>query len=834
MLRFACDCIVLKRIAIMSLENTNLNIINGEEPTGLISFLQPTSNPGALGSFGDFTLIRMLGSGASSLVFESYDPQLKRRVVLKVMRPELARKEDHQKRFLREARAVAAITSDYCIPIHQIGEHNGLPYIEMPLLAGETLQDRLQRDRRLPSNLSVEIIRQVVLGLQDAHAQGMVHRDIKPANIWLEAAEESHSDFKRVRILDFGLAREQQQVELKSMVTVMGGVIGTPHFMSPEQAEGKPLDQRSDIFSLGIMWYAMLTGRLPFLGDSMAAVLLGITIQPHKPVRDFVPDAPGLICDLIDWMLSKMPEHRPHDAGEILASIDELTSSVETLTSKADSSIIRPATRSISAKSEQESFSSRSRQLNTPTRLKWPTTELPILANNQFSNEHVKSNRRLFRLLAWLMLMCVIAVGLIVYAGMSYRPLAAVVPIHEEKARIPVGLLYARSGTMKISEESVEMATLLAIEEINAQGGIHGVLLEPVLGLGIDSTPQSYAKAAERMIQEREVVALFGCWTSASRKSVLPVLRQHNALLFYPVQYEGLEQSEHVVYLGPTANQQLFPALDYLIDKTKAKTVALIGSDYVYPRAANEVLKDELKARGEKSLNVVAEHYRPLGDKEWDKVVADLIEKKPDVIINSINGTSAFAFYEALRREEAFSSMKRIPILSVSLTQNELQLLPPEMIVGDYLAGGYFAALTTDASRSFNDKIQKRSEGHIQATDMMAAAYTGVHLWAAAARKSPSLNSSELVLQLRKQSFDAPTGNIRIDENTLHLWQPARVAQFRMNETKKTTEVSIVHSVTEGIVPRPFPSTRTPAQWNRFLGELYRKWDGDWAEPIKK
>ena len=821
----------------MSLESTNLNILESEEPSGISSFLKPTNYPGAIGSFGEFTLIRMLGSGASSLVFESYDPQLKRRVVLKIMRPELARKEDHQKRFLREARAVAAITSDYTIPIHQISEHNGLPYLEMPLLAGETLQDRLQRDRRIPLNLSIEIIRQVVLGLQDAHAQGMVHRDIKPANIWLEAAEESNSDFKRVRILDFGLAREHRQLEVKSMVTVMGGVIGTPHFMSPEQAEGKQLDQRSDIFSLGIMWYAMLTGRLPFLGDSMPAVLLGITSQPHKPIREYVPDAPGLVCDLIDWMLSKSPAHRPNDAGEILASIDELRGSLETLTSFDDSSIIRTGLRSLSPKSDRALLAQRSRSQRgfaSPTAPKWPTTEFPNAASDALVKEHAKSNRRLFRLLSVFMLTCVVVVGLIVYAGSLYRPNGQVVQPPVEKPRIPVGLLFARSGTMKISEESVEMATLLAIEEINASGGIHGRLIESVHGAGIDSSSQSYAKAAESLLADRQVVALFGCWTSASRKTVLPVLRQHNSLLFYPVQYEGLEQSEHVVYLGPSANQQLFPALDYLIDKTKAKTVALIGSDYVYPRSANEVLKDEFKARGQKSLAVVAEHYRPLGGKDWDKVVEDLLAKKPDIIINTINGTSAFAFYETLRREEALHNSPRIPILSVSLTQNELQLLPPEMIVGDYLAGSYFSVLTHDSARTFNDKIRKRSEGQLQATDMMAAAYTGVHLWAAAARQAPTLNSTDVLPILRKQTYEAPTGTIRVDENTMHLWQPSRVAQFRFNESKKSTEVVIVHAVKEGLVPQPFPSTRTPAQWNRFLGELYRKWDGDWAEPIKK
>jgi urea transport system substrate-binding protein len=822
----------------MSLQATNLSMIEATESLGIGSFLKPTNYPGAIGTFGEFTLIRMLGSGASSLVFEAYDPQLKRRVVLKVMRPELARKEDHQKRFLREARAVAAITSDYTIPIHQIGAHGGLPYIEMPLLAGETLQDRLQRDRRIAVNLSIEIIRQVVLGLQDAHNQGMVHRDIKPANIWLEAPEESNSEFKRVRILDFGLAREHQQpIEMKSMVTVVGGVIGTPHFMSPEQAEGKPLDQRSDIFSLGIMWYAMLTGRLPFLGDSMPAVLLGITAQPHKPIRDFVPNVPGLVCDLIDWMLSKNPEHRPNDAGEILASIDELRGSVETITSFGDSSIIRVGIRSATANSERGGLMKRgrsSRQWNNPTDPKWPTTELPNTSSDAAIHKQVQQNGRLLKLIAGFLVVCIIVVGTVVYASMTQRPAQPVVPVQAEKPRIPVGLLFARSGTMKISEESVEVATLLAIDEVNAAGGINGVMVEPIHGSGIDSTSQSYAKAAENLLQERKAVALFGCWTSCSRKSVLPVLRQHNALLFYPVQYEGLEQSEHVVYLGPTANQQLFPALDYLIDKAKAKTVALVGSDYVYPRSANEIIKDELVARGTKSMKVVSEQYCPLGCKDWDKVVDDLLAKKPDVIINSINGTSAFSFYETLRREESLRSLPRTPVLSLSLTQNELQLLPPDMIVGDYLAGSYFSSLTTDSARAFNDKIQKRSEGQLQATDMMAAAYTSVHLWAAAARQAPTLNAADMLSFLRKQTYEAPTGSIRVDENTLHLWQPSRIAQFKFNETKKSTDVAIVHAVKEGLVPKPYPATRTPAQWNRFLGELYRKWDGDWAEPIRK
>jgi len=310
------------------------------------------------------------------------------------------------------------------------------------------------------------------------------------------------------------------------------------------------------------------------------------------------------------------------------------------------------------------------------------------------------------------------------------------------------------------------------------------------------------------------------------------VLRANGAALFYPVQYEGLEQSEHIVYLGLSANQQIAPALDYLIDKAKVRSAVLVGSDYVYPRAANRFIRDELEARTGDTMAVLAEQYRPLGNKDWAAVVDDLLAKKPGVVINTINGNGAMSFYETLREAELKRSLPRTPVLSLSLTANELRLLPPEYIVGDYLSGAYFDTLVTPEANAFSDKVARRSEGAVKATDMMSAMFSGVHLWAGAVERAKSSEPMVMLAAVRGAEYRSPVGLMRIDDTTLHARQPCRVARIRLVDGKP--EFQIVSAINEGIAAVPFPVTRTRPQWEQYLGSLYREYDGAWAAPSVK
>jgi len=247
---------------------------------------------------------------------------------------------------------------------------------------------------------------------------------------------------------------------------------------------------------------------------------------------------------------------------------------------------------------------------------------------------------------------------------------------------------------MSSSEKPVQEATLLAIEHINASGGLLGRKLEPVLMDGA-SDPDEFARQAERLTQQEGVKVLFGCWTSASRKSVLPVLRRNNALLFYPLQYEGIEQSPNVVYTGATLNQQLVPGVKWAFDNL-GKRFFLVGSDYVYPRVSNLVAATQIKGLGGE---VVGEEYIPMGSDDVESLVEKIAESKPDVILSTINGGSNQAFFKALRAKGIKST--DIPTVSMSLTESLVQQMGVDDVVGDYSVKNYFADIDTEANKAF-------------------------------------------------------------------------------------------------------------------------------------
>jgi len=369
---------------------------------------------------------------------------------------------------------------------------------------------------------------------------------------------------------------------------------------------------------------------------------------------------------------------------------------------------------------------------------------------------------------------------------------------------------------------------MLAIDEVNAAGGVLGQKLLPVVADG-RSDPDVFAAEAEQLLTRSKAVVLFGCWTSASRKAVRPVVERHNGLLFYPVQYEGLEQSPAVVYLGHAPNQQLLPAVDFLVTERKARRLFLVGSDYVFPRSANRIIRDHVEANHGGRAEVVGEAYRPLGDENWAKVVADIVAARPDAILNTINGSSNFAFYHELRAKEDALGRPHTPVLSVSMTANELAVLKPADVAGDMLAGTYFDL--PDQPNTFREHFHKRFGPERLTTDMMATAYAGVHLWASAANKAGSTDQVKVREALGGMSFDGPAGTVTVDPDNFHLRQPVRIASVQPDGGLK-----VVFAADGGrpVKPEPFPPTRTPAQWDRFLKELQVEYGGKWLAPPAK
>ena len=278
----------------------------------ILAYLSPAQQASELGRLGSYRVVRILGLGGMGVVLEALDPKLKRRVALKVMRPELLANRSAVARFLREAQAAAAVKHDHVVTIYQVDEERGLPFLAMEYLAGETLETRLARDGRLPLPEVLRIGREIAAGLAAAHRLGLTHRDIKPANIWLEP---------RVKILDFGLARDfQSSVRL----THPEVVLGTPAYMAPEQATGRAVDQRADLFSLGCILYRACTGRLPFIGPDAISTLMAISAELPVAPQALRTDIPGGLSQLIMQLLEKSPDLRPESADAVITTLTRL------------------------------------------------------------------------------------------------------------------------------------------------------------------------------------------------------------------------------------------------------------------------------------------------------------------------------------------------------------------------------------------------------------------------------------------------------------------------------------------------------------------------------
>jgi len=287
-----------------------------EDPLVILS---PPRSDGEIGRLGGYRVLRLLGEGGMGVVFEAIDEALDRHVALKAMKPRIARRADSRERFTREARAAAAVEHPNVIAIFHVHEDRGIPFLAMPMLKGEPLNERLKREKPLLLTLAMEIGRQMALGLAAAHKNGLIHRDIKPANIWLEPGDSDLAP--RVRILDFGLARTSTH---DIHLTQSGAVMGTPAYMAPEQARSHVVDQRADLFSLGVTLYEMTTGMRPFTGNDAMSVLLSLGMDTPQAPNQVQPSVPQALSDLIMQLLEKDPANRPQGASDVASRLNRL------------------------------------------------------------------------------------------------------------------------------------------------------------------------------------------------------------------------------------------------------------------------------------------------------------------------------------------------------------------------------------------------------------------------------------------------------------------------------------------------------------------------------
>jgi len=390
---------------------------------------------------------------------------------------------------------------------------------------------------------------------------------------------------------------------------------------------------------------------------------------------------------------------------------------------------------------------------------------------------------------------------------------------------IKVGVLHSLSGTMAISETVLKDVTLMAIDEINAKGGVMGKKLEAVVVDPASNWPL-FAEKARQLISQDKVAVVFGCWTSVSRKSVLPVFEELNGLLFYPVQYEGEELSKNVFYTGAAPNQQAIPAVEYLMSKEGggAKRWVLLGTDYVYPRTTNKILRAFLKSKGVKDTDI-DEKYTPFGHSDYQTIVADIKKFSAGgktAVVSTINGDSNVPFYKELGNQGLKAT--DVPVVAFSVGEEELRGVDTNPLVGHLAAWNYFMTLKNPS----NDSFKKQWAAYAKAkklpgadkpltNDPMEAAYVGIHMWKQAVEKAKSTDTDKVVVAMAGQTFAAPDGfTIKMDEKNHHLWKPVFIG-----EVQKDGQFNVVWKTKGPIRAQP---------WSQYIEGNQTKKD----EPEKK
>ena len=368
---------------------------------------------------------------------------------------------------------------------------------------------------------------------------------------------------------------------------------------------------------------------------------------------------------------------------------------------------------------------------------------------------------------------------------------------------VKIGFLNSLSGTMAISETTVHDALTLAAEQINADGGVLGKQLDVVTEDGA-SEPTVFAERAGKLIQQDCVAAVFGGWTSSSRKAMLPVFESNDSLLFYPVQYEGLESSDNIFYTGATTNQQIIPALDYLAEQG-TKTLFLVGSDYVFPRTANKIIQAYAEAHG---MEILGEEYTPLGSTEFSTIVNKVRDSGADAVFNTLNGDSNVAFFR--QYNSVGLTAETMPVVSVSIAEEEVPGIGVENVEGQLTAWDYYQTVDTPANQAFVTAFKERFGEDRVTSDPMEAAYTSLFLWKEMVEKAESFDVSAVQEAADGVTFEAPEGTVTVNGENNHITKTPRIGKITADGLIET-----VWEAPEAVEPDPFLETY---DWAEGLG----------------
>jgi urea transport system substrate-binding protein len=732
---------------------------------------------------GRYQVTGVLGQGGMGVVVKAHDAGIERDVAIKILADYLAQDPTSLARFLAEAKAAGKVSHPNVVGIYEIGQEGATNYLVLEYVPGGSLADRIAAGMPMSPLQATQAMIDACKGVGAAHSAGLVHRDIKPANFML-AADGA------VKVADFGLAKTS--ADSGRHLTQTGTAVGTPFFMSPEQCEAKPVDHRTDIYSLGATYYSLLTGKNPF--ETSGSVPQLMYQHCHGPIpdpRSENPSVPEACSQIVAKAMAKAPADRYQTAAEMLADLLAVAGTLS-----GQTRIVLPSQSGTMPAAQNSSGMAQSGGHATRTRTSW-------LA---------------------LILLAVVPIGLVLYSmwrGSQRETTPTPAAAGPTGDPIKVGVLHSLSGTMATTTSVVVDATVFAIEELNQNGGVLGRPVKPVVADG-QSDWNQFAREAERLISEEKVCAIFGCWSSAGRKTVKGVVEAHDHLLLYPVQYEGLETSPAIVYLGAAPNQQILPAVEWAVKDAKKKRFFLVGSDYVFPRAAHAIVRDRLKRIGGE---VVGEAFIPLGSSNTDAAVAAIVKAKPDMVLNTINGDTNITFFRDLR--SAGVRPPTTPTLSFSVGEEGLRSLGGANLAGDYAAWTYFQSIDTPENREFIRRVREKHPQRI-VTDPMETAYMSVQLWAAAVNEAQSIDPKKVRRALMTQRVNGPGGEIRIDPDTQHAYRTPRVAQIQPDGHFK-----VIWSAPGPVKPEPYPNSRTAEEWRGFLHDLYSGWGNQWAAPGK-
>ena len=748
-------------------------------------------------TLGKYQITGFLGEGGMGMVMKGLDSSIDRAVAIKLLPPDIGESDTALQRFQVEARSAAKSNHPNIVTIYEIGEDQSTHYLAMEFISGGSVAEALKKQGKYETAEATRIITEACLGLASAHRRGLVHRDIKPANLLL-------TDEGSVKVSDFGLAKPTDEDALS--MTKTGQILGTPSFMSPEQCQSAKVDSTSDVYSLGSTYYNLLTGKVPYheRASIVQVMFAHCNDEPPDPSahRD---DLPETCRQIISRAMAKNPKDRYASMDEMKVDLQELQRELNDESPRTNTTVASRDTTPSS--SEAETAPTRPAKSFPKTLIAGSVAALLFFGAALFWWSSGNNNRD--------------NTGDTSASGSDSTAAAnsTTGPPAFAGEPIRVGVLHSLTGTMAQSESPVVDALLLAINQTNQAGGLLGRRVEPIILDGKSDWP-TFAAQAERLLLEDKVSTVFGCWTSASRKTVVPIFEEHDNLLIYPVQYEGIEESPNIIYTGAAPNQQILPAVKWAFETQNARKFFFVGSDYVFPRVAKEIITDQIQELGGE---ITGQAFVPLGATDFNLVIDQIEKTKPDVILSCINGASNTPFFNQLRNNK---KLDEIETISFSIGEEELRFMNTDRMTNDFAAWSYFQSIDLPINQQLLSDFHEKYGPQRVFTDPMAAAYFGFKLWAQAVEESQNDEPIAIRHAMLNQRINAAAGPLRIDATTQHTYQTPRIGKVQPDG-----QFEIVWMADAPVRPQPYPPSRSTSDWRAILHDLYTDWGNNWSAP---